>query len=69
MSFNSGNTTNINMPATVSALKVSGYEAGTKEGEVVSLEPPKDILSAKGGKTNETGKAKSSAAAPGKTHS
>jgi RND family efflux transporter MFP subunit len=53
----------------ISDFQFAEVQSGLKEGEVVSLEPPKDILSAKGGKTNETGKAKSSAAAPGKTHS
>lgn len=37
LSFNNGNTLNMTMPATVSALKVAGYESGTPEGEVVSL--------------------------------
>jgi hypothetical protein len=37
LSFNNGNTMNMTMPAAVSALKVAGYEAGTRQGEVVSL--------------------------------
>lgn len=37
LSFNNGNTTNMTMPATVNSLKVSGYTAGTREAEIVSL--------------------------------
>lgn len=37
LSFNNGNTMNMTMPATVNSLKVSGYTAGTREGEIVSL--------------------------------
>jgi hypothetical protein len=37
MSFNNGNTLNMTMPAAVNAVKISGFEPGTRKAEIVSL--------------------------------
>lgn len=37
MSFCSGNTLNVKLPAAVSSVKLTGYETGSKEAEVVSI--------------------------------
>ena len=37
ISFDTGNTLNIKMPAAVSCLKLTGYEAGTREANIVSM--------------------------------
>ena len=37
MSFNNGDTLLVTMPAVVSAQKISGYNAGTRNGEIVSM--------------------------------